>query len=107
MSALGSAVPRPNFNLRLLDLLEIADFRRADTDEEREAIFRLRYRAYVAEGGIRPGFEKRFTDAYDELGNAWIFGIHIHGRLMSSIRLHIATKEFPEAPSLAVFPEYL
>jgi N-acyl amino acid synthase FeeM len=107
MSAVSSAVPQPGFNYRLLDLLENADFRRADSDDEREAIFRLRYDAYVSEGGIKPGFQRRFTDPYDEAGNAWIFGIHLNGRLVSSIRLHVATKEFPEAPSLAVFPEFL
>jgi hypothetical protein len=91
----------------LLELLENADFRRADGEEEREAIYRLRYDAYLAEGNIPPSMDRRFTDPYDETGNAWIFGIHLDGRLVSSIRLHVANKDFPEMPSLHVFPEYL
>jgi len=107
MSSVAYARPPLTFTERLVELLEKADFRRADTDEEREAIFRLRYKAYLDEGNIRPNFERGFTDPYDETGNAWIFGVHLDGRLVSSIRLHVATKEFPELPSLSVFPEYL
>jgi N-acyl-L-homoserine lactone synthetase len=107
MSAVASAVPEFSFSDKLLDLLENADFRRADTDDEREAIFRLRYDAYVAEGNISPTFAHRFTDPYDETGNAWIFGIHLDGRLVSSIRLHVANKDFPDMPSLNVFPDFL
>ena len=107
MSAVAFASPHPSFSERLIDLLEMADFRRADSEDEREAIYRLRYRSYVREGAIKPNFERRFTDPYDETGNTWIFGVHIGGRLVSSIRLHVATREFPELPSLGVFPEYL
>ncbi len=107
MSSVAFASPPLSFSERLIELLEMADFRRADTDEEREAIFRLRYDSYLNEGNIPPSFERRFTDPYDELGNAWIFGVHLDGRLVSSIRLHVATKEVPDLPSLSVFPEYL
>lgn len=100
------AVPQ-TFSDRLASLLEIADFRRADDEEEREAIFRLRHDAYVAEGAIEPNADLRFTDPYDDTGNAWIFGVHIDGRLVSSIRIHVANKEYPEMPSLDVFPEFL
>jgi hypothetical protein len=107
MSAVVSAGPEPSLADRLLELLENADFRRAETDEEREAIYRLRYEAYLGEGNIVPNFDKRLTDHHDDLGNAWIFGVHLEGKLVSSIRLHVATKDFPEMPSLEVFPDYL
>jgi N-acyl-L-homoserine lactone synthetase len=107
MSSVAFARPVPALSDRVTDLLERVDFRRADSDDEREAVFRLRYDAYVAEGAIGPNFEKRFTDPYDETGNAWIFGVHLDGKLVSSIRLHVATIDFPEMPSLKVFPEYL
>ncbi len=107
MSAVALAIPQQTFSERLQDMLERADFHRADSEEEREAIFRLRYDAYLGEGGIPPNFEKRFTDPYDDADNAWIFGVYLDDRLVSSIRLHIATKEFPEMPTLGVFPEIL
>jgi hypothetical protein len=107
MSAVLSVDPEPSFSDKLSELLENTDFRRADTDAEREAIFRLRYEAYLSEGNILPNFEKRLTDHHDDLGNAWIFGVYLHGKLVSSIRLHVATKDFPDMPSLEVFPDYL
>ena len=41
------------------------DYRRADSKEEREAIFRLRYQAYRREGAIETNAEKMFSDPYD------------------------------------------
>jgi hypothetical protein len=92
---------------RVYGLLDSVDFRRADSPADREAIFRLRYDAYLAEGAIPPNPQGTFTDPYDELGNCWIFGVYLDDQLVSSIRLHVATKEFPEAPSVEVFPEFL
>lgn len=105
MSVVAYAIPQPTFSERLLELLENADFHRADTEEEREAIFRLRYDAYLGEGAIGPNPERRFTDSYDELANAWIFGVYLEDRLVSSIRIHVATQEFPDMPALSAFPE--
>ena len=68
MSAVALASVQPTFSERLLDLRDRADYRRADTDDVREAIYRLRYDAYVDERAIKPSFEKRFTDPADELG---------------------------------------
>jgi len=107
MSAVAFASAQPTFTDRLQLLLERADFRRADSEDVREAIYRLRYDAYVAEGAIKPRFDKLFTDHEDEFGNAWIFGVYLDGELVSSIRLHVATKDYPEMPSLEVFPEVL
>lgn len=92
---------------RVTDLIERVDYQRADSDEIREAIFRLRYDCYLREHAIQPSFEKRFTDPYDELGNAWIFGLHLDGRLVSSIRLSVATRDFPEMPAMWAFHDEL
>ncbi len=105
MSAVALAVPQQTFSERLSDLHDLADYHRADTEEEREAIFRLRYQAYLGEGAIRPSFERRFTDSYDDLANAWIFGVYVENRLASSIRIHVATQEFPDMPALSAFPD--
>jgi hypothetical protein len=107
MSAVAYASPEETFSERVAGLVERADYRRAETEEEREAIFRLRYDAYLAEGAIRPNPDRRFADSYDDLGNAWIFGVYIDDTLVSSIRLHVATLEFPDMPALTAFPDYL
>jgi len=90
--------------MRLLDRI---DCRPAETDAEREAIFRLRYQAYVRDGSIVPGPSATFSDPYDEKGNVFLLGAYLDGRLASSIRLHIASREHPICPSLDVFPDIL
>ena len=92
---------------RVNRLLERVDFRRADTSEDRDAIFRLRYAAYLREGAISSHASERFTDHRDEASNAWIFGVYIDGELASSIRLHVALQAQPDMPALDVFADLL
>lgn len=103
----STALAGRSFSERLVDFLDVIECRPVDTGEEREAVFRLRYDAYVREGAIPIGFSKRFTDAYDDAPNAWIFGIYIEGRLASSIRVHVASPEHPDAPCMMVFSDIL
>ena len=88
-------------------LLERVDCRRADTVEEKDKIYRLRYAAYVREGAIPPNASERFWDVFDVSDNAWTFGIYIEGQLVSSIRLHVATREQHDLPALTVFSDLL
>jgi hypothetical protein len=92
---------------RLSALLAKIECRRADTVEEREAIFRLRYQAYLREGAISTNPSQRFTDADDDAENAYIFGLYVDGQLASSLRIHIGSSEHPDFPSLHVFPDVL
>jgi N-acyl-L-homoserine lactone synthetase len=87
--------------------LQQVDYRRAETDEDREAIFRLRYDAYLREGAITPSFARRMTDKYDDLDNAWIIGAWYEGRLASSMRIHIGSLDYPEMVATDVFGEYV
>lgn len=92
---------------RLALLLARTDCRRADSPEQRQAIFRLRYQAYLREGAIEPNPSGIFTDAFDEIGNVFIFGLHVDGELAGSLRLHIGSRQYPEFPTLEVFPDVL
>ena len=83
------------------------DCRVAETPEEREAIFRLRYEAYLREGAIGPNAAGTFTDPYDDLPNARIFGIYLDGELASSIRIHVTSPEHADFPSYHVFEDLL
>ena len=56
----AAAVPATSLSDRVMALLERVDYRRADTSEEREAIFRLRYEAYLREGAIPPSTQRTF-----------------------------------------------
>jgi hypothetical protein len=107
VSVSAPVMPGRNLADRVLGLLERADYRRAETPEEREAIFRLRYDAYLREGAIPPNASGRFADALDDTSNAWIFGVYVEGELASSIRLHVASRQSPDLPALNVFSDLL
>ena len=96
-----------SFAERGFNLLERIDYRRADREEEKEAIYRLRYAAYLREGAIAPNSFKELSDRYDEMPNAWTFGIYIDQKLLSSIRVCVATPEHPLTPTTNVFADVL
>ena len=102
--ALASA---PSFAERGFDLLERIDYRRADSEQEREAIYRLRYQAYLREGAIPPNSLKELSDRYDEMPNAWTFGIYIDDKLASSIRVCVGSPTHPLTPATNVFSDIL
>ncbi len=106
--AYAFAPPRQiGFNDRVSQLLDKIDFRLMDSQEQREAVARLRYESYLREGAIPPNPARMFADPYDERGNAWIFGLYIGDELASSVRIHVASKESPTFPSLSVFRDLL
>jgi N-acyl-L-homoserine lactone synthetase len=100
-------LPTPSFAESVLEVIEKVDYRRADTPEQKEEIYRLRYDAYRQEGAIEPNLQRSFSDRYDALDNAYIFGIFYEGELASSIRLNISTPACPGLPALAVFGDIL
>jgi hypothetical protein len=103
----AAAVPGRSLADRIMALLQRVDYRRAETAEERDAIFRLRYAAYLREGAIPPNPGERFADALDDGDNAWILGVYVDGELASSIRLHVACRQSPGLPALNVFADLL
>ncbi len=103
----GRAGSNPGFSDLVVGLLGKIDARRADATEQREAIFRLRYDAYRRDGVIPANPSASFSDAHDQTPNAYLIGLYIEGKLASSIRIHVASREHPDCPTLHVFPEYL
>jgi N-acyl-L-homoserine lactone synthetase len=103
----GGFPDQGSFSDRVAKLLDRIDYRRADTDRERDAIFRLRYQAYLRDGTIPANASGLFSDNYDDTDNAYLFGLYVENELISSIRIHVGTKERPYFPTLEVFPEYL
>jgi hypothetical protein len=89
------------------DPLEHVDYRLAETPEEKDKIYGLRYRAYLREGAILPLESQRVTDRYDDAPNAWTFGVYLHGELYSSIRVSVLTSKWRESPSCDNFGDIL
>jgi N-acyl-L-homoserine lactone synthetase len=94
-----------SFALRASDYLQEIDYRIALEPQDRDEIFRLRYRAYLREKTILPNDTSRFTDAYDSMDNCWIFGLWEGERILSSVRLHVISKASRHGPALDVFPD--
>jgi N-acyl-L-homoserine lactone synthetase len=101
------AGPESSFSNRIALLQARIDCRAATTGEQREAIFRLRYEAGMRERPIAQRSSLTFSDRYDNTGNVYLLGLYIDDELASSIRLHIASKEQPQFPSLDVFADAL
>ncbi|QOG19828.1 MULTISPECIES: N-acyl amino acid synthase FeeM domain-containing protein [Bradyrhizobium] len=89
----SGAEPRAPQDMRGAGLFDRVDYRLIETPEEREALYEMRYRAYLHGGLISPSASQRIVDVYDESPNAWIFGIYLDGELCSSLRLHVLTSE--------------
>ncbi|MEA2831169.1 MAG: hypothetical protein QOF22_1917 [Bradyrhizobium sp.] len=89
------------------DLLDQVDYRLAETEAEKEAIYSLRYRAYLHEGAIEPRADQRLTDRFDDLPNSWVFGIYLDDELTSSIRISVATPDNDDTPAVNAFRDLL
>jgi len=89
------------------ELLDRVDYRLVETEFDREEIYRLRYRAYLHEGAIEPRVDGRLTDRFDDMPNSWIFGVYVDGMLMSSLRISVATPEYPDTPAVDAFSDLL
>ena len=92
---------------RVSRLLEKVDYRLAIDDDDKDAIYRLRYDGYLREGAISPSFSRRFHDKFDDADNCWTYGFYVDGRLVGSIRFHIATSGYPEMPAGTAFSDLL
>jgi hypothetical protein len=92
---------------RRADLLDRVDYRLAETEGEKDAIYRLRYRAYLHEGAIERRHDQRLRDRFDDLPNSWTFGVFVDGTLMSSLRISVATSENPDTPAVDAFGDVL
>ncbi len=105
---MGSAAEAiPTVLERTADVLDHVDYRLAETPDEKDEIYRLRYRAYLREGAILPSTTERVSDRYDDAPNTWIFGVYFHDELYSSIRVSVVTSEWRNSPSADMYGDVL
>lgn len=96
-----------SFARNIMDLLDRIEYRRCDTGEDLEAVFRLRYAAFHAHGLLDTIVEQKLVDRLDETPNCYCFGVFMEGELVSTVRLHHLTRDIPEAPTMTVFGDRL
>jgi hypothetical protein len=103
----AAEISKPIIPARNPGLLNQVDYRLARTPQEKEEIYKLRYRAYLREGAVAPSLEQRVVDQYDEAPNVWTFGVYLYGELYSSVRISVLTSEWRVSCSAEIFGEIL
>jgi hypothetical protein len=104
----GAAVaPVSRFANTLLDIMDRVEYRRVLPEHQSDPVYRLRYEAYRREGFIPANVAGVVHDEFDELPNAYCFGVYIDGQLVSSIRFHYLTADYRNSPSHSVFGDIL
>lgn len=91
----------------LIDLMDRVKYRRVNADDQMDPVYRLRYEAYRREEFIPINAQRMVRDEFDDLPNAYCYGIYIDDRLVSSVRFHHLTPEFRLSPSHSVFTDVL
>jgi hypothetical protein len=79
----------------------------ASTPTERNAVFRLRYDAYHAQGLIRARAKASLSDWQDFESSTAIYGITLHGTLVSTIRLSLISKSQKACATYSMFQDCL
>ncbi len=88
-------------------LLDRVEYRLAETPEDKDLVYSLRYKAYLHAGLILPSESGQVCDRYDDAPNAWIFGIYLDGELCSSLRIHLLTSEWRMSYSTELYGDIL
>src|SRR5665213_504511 len=103
----SGAEPRTSPFVRGSELFDRVDYRLIETPEDKEHVYLMRYRAYLQGGLILPSESLRVSDHYDDVPNAWTFGIYVDGELCSSLRLHVLTSEWRTSYATELFGDLL
>jgi len=95
------------FTRTVLSVMDQIEYRFCDSGEDLEAIYRLRYEAYLQAGMLKPNASRMVTDKFDDLPNSYRYGVFFEGRLVSTLRLHYVSAKYPLSPSTEVFADVL
>lgn len=79
----------------------------ARSPRQKEAIFKLRYDAYHGEGLIQGSHEASLSDWQDDERSSSIYGVTLHGCLVSTIRLSVISKEYRNCVTYRIFEDHL
>jgi hypothetical protein len=94
-------------NVQLFDFSKRAMCRVARIHGGRDAIFKLRYQCFLRAGLISQNSFGRYIETDDHAANAYLMGLYVERRLVSSLRLQIGSPISPKFSSLELFPYVL
>lgn len=95
------------FSQNVILFLNRVTYRRAVSNQDKEAIYRLRYEANLREQAIEPNEPGLLKDDFDEVANGVNVCVLVDGELCASLRLHLLTTQTPESPLRHIYPEIL
>lgn len=95
------------FTRTVLSIMDRIEYRFCDSGEDLEAIYRLRYDAYLQAGMLKSNASRMVTDKFDDLPNSYRYGVFFEGHLVSTLRLHYVSAKYPVSPSTEVFADVL
>lgn len=96
-----------SFSRNVLSLLERVEYRRCESGEDLEAIYRLRYKAYRLHGFLSESSDQMMSDALDDAPNCYRFGVFIDNELVCTVRIHHLTQAEPYGPVMTTFADVL
>jgi N-acyl amino acid synthase FeeM len=96
-----------SFARNVLSLLERVEYRRCESGEDLEAIYRLRYKAYRLHGFLSESSDQMMSDALDDAPNCYRFGVFVDDALVCTVRIHHLSPEQPDAPAMTTFGDIL
>ncbi|MEP9387932.1 hypothetical protein [Mesorhizobium sp. KR9-304] len=99
--------PVSSFSSKVEALLERIEYRRCESGEDLEDIYRLRYKAYKLHGFIEESSNQMVTDDLDDAPNCYRFGVFIDGELVSTVRIHHISEAEPYGPVMKTFDDIL
>ena len=89
---------------QLSDFSKRVTCRLARSYAERDAIFKLRYQACLRAGSISQNSFGRHIEPADHAANAYLMGLYVDRRLVSSLRLQVGSATTPNFSTLELFP---
>jgi len=95
------------FTKSVLSLMDKVEYRRCESGEAFEDVARLRHKAFLTAGMMDGDPGGSMKDELDTVPNAQIFGIYVEGRLASTLRLHLVSRECPKSSAMRVFSDLL
>ena len=78
----------------------------ACTPSQMEAIFKLRYDAYYSQGLIYGNDEGSLSDWQDDESTSSIYGIRLHGKLVSTIRMSVISRKQKACLTYSLFKDH-
>lgn len=105
--ASGASAGVSRFAGNLMDILDRVEYARVRLDVADNPVYRLRYDAYRREEFVPFNDAGVVSDDLDSTPNVMCFGVHIDGELVSSIRIHHVSREYPFGASMKTHADVL